>query len=47
MSFCGRVVQSGITFSFAFSGNLSDMDNNLLKKNNVLNSGGAGTGPHI
>jgi len=31
MRFCGRVVPSGITLSFAFSGNLSAMDITLLE----------------
>ena len=45
MRFCGRVVPSGITLSFAFSGNLSAMDITLLENQCVKLRGCGGWPP--
>ena len=47
MRFCGRVVPSGITLSFAFSGNLSAMDITLLENQCVKLQGYEGWPPML
>lgn len=47
MRFCGRVVPSGITLSFAFSGNLSTMDITLLENQCVKLRGCGGWPPML